>query len=167
VLLLDGFDETGDVDEELAVEMRAAGAVPSEQVMSRSGGGFGSRSRGHVRHRDVVDGDGNLVLLAPVLCELVEPFVIGRNEVTPLHDRKGLGVGQGFRDEWCGYQRRAAGGGNGKSGLLQEPASGDMWKFGRTHPRSLLGLMPMRRGGSRSEDGLFHRIVLVIVVQSP
>ena len=130
VLLLDGFDEACDVDEELAVEMRAAGAVPSEQVVARSGRGFGSRTRGHVRDRDVVDGDGNLVLLAPVLCELVEPFVVSGNEVAPLHDRQRLGVGHRAGHKG---RRHRAGGDEGATRLLQETASRDARKPANAH----------------------------------
>ena len=51
------FDEARHVDQELAVEMRAAGAVEAEQVVSRSSRRFCGRARGDVLHRDVVDGD--------------------------------------------------------------------------------------------------------------
>ena len=67
--------------------MRPAGAVPAEQIVPRSGRRLGGRARGDVLHGDVVDRDRNIVLLAPVLGEFVEPFVVLRNEMTPLHDR--------------------------------------------------------------------------------
>ena len=99
------FHEIGDIDQELAVEMRAAGAVEPEQIVARSSRRLGGRACGNVLHRDVVDRDRDLVLLAPVLGELVEPCVVFRNEVAPLHDRQRLGVGHGARHEWRRDQR--------------------------------------------------------------
>ena len=53
--------------------MRATGAVKPEQIVSRSSRRLGGRACGNVLHRDVVDRDRDLILLAPVLCKFVEP----------------------------------------------------------------------------------------------
>ena len=127
------LDQARHVDKELAVEMRAAGAVPAEQVVAGSGRGLGCRARGDVRDRDVVDRDGDLVLLAPVLGELVEPFVVSRDEVAPLHDRQRLGVGQRAGDKRRRERRRRAGGDEGETRLLQETASRDARKSANAH----------------------------------
>ena len=74
--------------------MRASSPVPPEQIMPRSSRHLGGGAGGHILYRDVVDRDRNIVLLSPVLGELVKPFVVCRNEVTPLHDRQRLGIGQ-------------------------------------------------------------------------
>src|SRR5262249_32334265 len=133
VFLLHVLDQAGHVNEEFAIEMRAAGAVPTKQVVTRSRRGFGSSSGSDVLHRDMIDRDLDVVLIAPILCEFVEPFVIGRNEMTPLHDRKCFGVGQGARYKWCGNDWRRACGQKTESRLLQKPASCDVRKVGFVH----------------------------------
>ena len=126
VLLLDRLDQARHVDKEFAIEVRAAGAVPPEQIVPRSGRRLGGRARGDVLHGDVVDGDVDIILLSPILGEVVEPFVVRRNEMAPLHDRQRLGVGQRPRHEWRGKHWCGAGGGKGEARFLQEPASRDM-----------------------------------------
>src|SRR5690242_21151110 len=69
---------------------------------------FSSRRR-HTRltcdwSSDVCSSD--LVLLAPILGELVEPVVEGGDEMTPLNDRQCLGLCLGARDEGCRDRRR-------------------------------------------------------------
>jgi hypothetical protein len=86
VLLLRLAHEIGDVDEKLAVEMGAAGAIESEKIVSRSGRRLCGRACGNVLHGNMVDRDRNLVLLAPVLSKLVEPGIVLRDKVCPLHD---------------------------------------------------------------------------------
>src|SRR6185437_12655334 len=60
------------------------------------------------------------VLSAPVLRELVEPFIEGGDEVTPLDDRQRLGLGQGTRDERRRQHRSGARGGESKSRAPQK-----------------------------------------------
>ena len=88
VFFLGLLHEIGDVDKELAVEMRAAGAVEPEKIVSRSSRRLRGRACRNVLHGNVVDRDRDLVLLAPVLGEFVEPGVVLRNEMGPLHDRQ-------------------------------------------------------------------------------
>ena len=62
VLLLGRLDEARHVEQEFAVEMRPAGAIPSEQIVTRSGRGFGGGARGDVCDGNVIDRDRDLVL---------------------------------------------------------------------------------------------------------
>ena len=62
--------EIGDVDKELAVEMRAAGAVEPEKIVSRLRRRLCGRARGNVLHRNVVDRDRDLVLSPQSLANL-------------------------------------------------------------------------------------------------
>ena len=87
VLFLGFFHEIADVDKKLAIEMGAARAVEPEEIVSRSGRRLGRRACRNVLHGNMVDGDGDLVFLAPVLGEFIEPRVVLGNEVRPLHDR--------------------------------------------------------------------------------
>src|SRR5262249_42032913 len=93
-LFLGLLHEIGDVDKKPAVEMRAAGAVEPEKIVPRLSRRLCSRACGNVLNRDVVDRDRNLVLLAPISGEFIEPGVIFRNEVAPLYDRQRFVVGQ-------------------------------------------------------------------------
>ena len=155
VLLLGFLHEIGDVHKELTIEMRAAGAVEPEKIVSRSGRSFCGRACGNVLHGNVVDRDRNLVLVAPVLGEFVEPGVVCRNEVGPLHDRQRLVGGQGLRNEWRRKHGCRAGCGKREARSLQEPASRNAPKFVR-HLRSpsLFGCSWRRR--FPSEDRLAH-----------
>src|ERR1700747_1610548 len=159
VLLLDTLDQVRNVDEEFAVEVRAAGAVPGEQVVPRPGRGLGGRARGDVRHGDMIDRDLNLVLRSPVPCELVEPLVIRRDKMAPLHDRQRPGVGHraGYewrRENWCRACRE-----KGEPCILQEPASRGTRQSGRAHLRFLLFSVPVREcessRGLVSSTGLY------------
>ena len=141
VFFLDGFNEIADVDQEFTIQMRAAGAVPAEQIMPRSGRRLGGRARGDVLHRNVVDRDRNLVLVAPFLGEVVEPFVVFRDEVTPLHNRQRLGVGHRARHEWRREHRCRAGSGKGEARVPQESAPRDRRRFVRAHLGLLLCLV--------------------------
>jgi len=67
--------------------------------MTRAGRRLGRGARGDVLHGNVVDGDRDAILLAPVRGELVEPFVEGRDEMAPLHHRQRLALGERARDE--------------------------------------------------------------------
>src|SRR5262249_49057419 len=71
--------------------------------------------------------------------EFVEPRVVFRNEVRPLHDRQRLGLGQGTtRHERRGEHGCGTGGGKSDSRVFQEPASRDTQKSGSAHLDSSL-----------------------------
>ena len=125
VFFLRLLHQIGDVDKELAVEMRPAGAIEAEKIVSRSGGGLGGGACGNILHGYVVDRDGDIVLLAPRLRELVEPDIVVRDEMGPLHDRERFVGGQAPRNEWRGKDRCRAGGGEREACRFQEPASRD------------------------------------------
>src|SRR5215510_10816678 len=92
----------------------------------------------------MVDGDVDIVFRAPVLCELIEPFIVFRNEMAPLHNGKRLGVGKGSGDEWCAQGRRRSSS-KGKTGLLQETASRDAQGFARAHLDSSCGCLQLEK----------------------
>ena len=117
VLLLGFLHQIGDVDKKLAIEMRAAGAVEPEKIMPRSGRRFGGRACGNVLHGNVVDRDRDLVLLAPVLGELVEPRVVLRNEVAHCTIESDL-LAARRSTRRRGEHRRRAGGGKGEARVL-------------------------------------------------
>src|SRR5271166_5687291 len=112
--------------------------------MPRSGRRLGGRARGDVLHGDVVDRDLNVILLPPVLCELVEPCVVRRDEVTPLHNCQRLGVGQCPRYVRRGEHRRCTGGRKGEARFPQEPASRDRCKSLCAHLGFLLIIVWLR-----------------------
>lgn len=148
VFRLSRLDEACHVDEEFAVKVRPACAVPAEQIVARLGRGFRGRTRGDVGDRDVVDSDLDVVLLTPVLCERIEPLVVLRDEVAPLHDGEGFVVGKRAGDEWCSDGRHRSGG-NGNTGLFQETASRDSQMFARAHLESSCGCGQLGEGSSR------------------
>src|SRR5689334_5358161 len=91
-LLLGLFDEVRHVYEEFAVEVSTAGAVPPEEIMARLGRRLGGRASGDVGDRNVVNRNLYAIFLTPVLHESVEPFVVLRNEMAPLHNGQRFGL---------------------------------------------------------------------------
>ncbi len=62
-----------------------------KQIMPFAGVGFSRGFGGQIGEVHVVNNDIGVVLVSPLLGKgLVEPFVIGRNKVRPLHDFEGL-----------------------------------------------------------------------------
>jgi len=61
-----------------------------EQVVPALGRHLGVRTRREVGERDVVHGHRDAVALSPLARVAVEPRVVGRHEVTPLHDAQRL-----------------------------------------------------------------------------
>src|SRR5262249_26035925 len=75
--------------------------------------------------RNVIDSDGDAVLLAPVLREAVEPGIELGYEMAPLDDLQRLGLSKGSRDERRGECRRQAGRSCNGARRLQEVPSRD------------------------------------------
>src|SRR6185312_12310300 len=138
VFFLGLFHQIADVDKKLAVEMGAAGAVEPEKIVSRSSRRLRGRARRNVLHGNVVDRNRDLVLLAPVLGEFVEPSVVFRNEMGPLHDGQRFVLGERLRYERRGEHRRGTGRRKSEARLLEETASRDRRKSVGTHRGVLL-----------------------------
>src|SRR6185312_6905062 len=103
--------------------MRSASAVPLEEIVPRAGRRLGRRPCGDVAHGNVIDGHRYSILRAPVLRELIEPFVEGRDEMAPLHDRQRLRCGIGARDKGRGHGRSESGEGDRSAGPLEKSSS--------------------------------------------
>jgi hypothetical protein len=92
--------------------------VEEEEVVPLLGGHLGGRARIDAGDADVVDGDIGVVLGSPLLDELlVEPLIVGRDEVDPLEDLERLpgGARPSGNDE-----RRAEARPDGGAGDLEE-----------------------------------------------
>src|SRR5262249_61695729 len=99
--LLLGLDRgRGEMERVPPARVRAARAVEGENVVSRLGGDFGRGAGRELKVRDVIDRNSDAVLLAPILSEGIEPAVVLGNEMTPLQDFEGLGLGAGVGFEW-------------------------------------------------------------------
>src|SRR5262245_38216060 len=125
VLLLEFFDEAGEIHQMLLEQVRPTKAVEHDQVMS---GPCRNLSRGACRFlevRNVIDSDGDAVLFSPVLREAIEPGIKLGNEVTPLNYLQRFGLGKGGRHERRRECRRQAGRPCNGARRLQEVPSRD------------------------------------------
>src|SRR5262249_2242823 len=86
VFLFGLSDEPGKVAHMFLVQVRTAVAVERENVVSRLGGNLRRGASRQLQMRDVIDRDGNAVLLSPLFGEAIEPSVILWDEMTPLQD---------------------------------------------------------------------------------
>src|SRR5262249_49336733 len=75
--------------------------------------------------RDVIDRDGNAVLLSPIFGEAIEPSVILWDEMTPLQDSERLGLGERGRYEGRRDYGRQTGSPGSDARGLKEVASRD------------------------------------------
>src|SRR5581483_3631503 len=103
VLGPDEVVDVGQVDQLVLVSRRLQDGLELEQVVAGAGRRLGRQAGGDGGVLDVVDLDVDLFLVAPALGVLVEPVVVGWDEVAPEQD---LERGAGLR-----LRRRAAGGG--------------------------------------------------------
>src|SRR5262249_22099347 len=76
VLLLELVDEAGEIHQVFFIQVRSAGAGEVEQVVSCPGRYLGGGARRNLQVRNVVDRDGDAVLLTPVLGKGIEPGVV-------------------------------------------------------------------------------------------
>ena len=68
------------------VQMRAARSTVGKNVMSSSRRNLGRGARRQLQMGDVINGYGDAVLLAPLRCKTIEPFIVLRHEMAPLED---------------------------------------------------------------------------------
>src|SRR6266498_533577 len=109
----------------LLEQVRPTKAVEHDQVMS---GPRRNLRRGACRFlevRNVIDSDGDAVLLSPVLREAIEPGIELGHEMAPLDDLQRLGLSKGSRDERRRERRRQAGRPRNGARRLQEVPSRD------------------------------------------
>src|SRR4029078_12752043 len=99
----------------------------------------------------MVDAYVDVVFCVPVLCELIEPFVVFGDEMAPLHDGERLGVRKGPGDEWRG-DRRCRSSSKGKTGVPHETATRDAQVIARADLESSYGCRQLEKahpdGGS-------------------
>jgi hypothetical protein len=124
VLGLDLGDQRAEVEQILDVEVRA-GAEKAEQIMARASRSLRRGSRRQLQMGDVVDGDLNAVLLAPVPDEGVEPLVVGWDVIAQLDDLERLVRGPGASDERGRERRRQPGQRQALAGIRQKSAPRD------------------------------------------
>jgi hypothetical protein len=84
VFLLERRDHVDQVDHVL-LERRGQ-AEEHVDVVAGLRGDLGGRPRHHVGEPDVIHGDLDALLAAPLLGPRIEPLVVGRNEMAPLED---------------------------------------------------------------------------------
>ena len=85
-LLADALGDVAEVHQVLVVERRQDRAHEVDQVVPGAGRELRREPRGQLEMRDAIDPHLDAGLLAPLLDELVEPGVVGGDEVTPLQD---------------------------------------------------------------------------------
>src|SRR5262249_181306 len=90
----------GEMQQMLLVQVRAPRALEAQHVVSGLGGDLGRGAGREFKVRDVINRNGDAVLLAPILGEGIEPGVVLGNEMAPLQDFEGLGLGEGVGYEW-------------------------------------------------------------------
>ena len=86
VLLAELVVDVRHVDQRLVVEPGEDGRVVEDDVVPGARGELGGHPRRDLQVRDVVHAHLDAVLLAPLGGELVEPDVVGRDEVAPRED---------------------------------------------------------------------------------
>ena len=82
------IDKIGGVDELLFVAVRLDQPIELDDVVAGLGSRLRRESRGQVQVVDVINRHIDLVLRAPIRSHLVEPGVVGRDEMAPLQDRQ-------------------------------------------------------------------------------
>ena len=86
VLLLHLVDETAEIDDMFFVQVRASRSIEGKNVVSGSRRNLSRGARRYLQMRDVINGYGDAVLLAPLRCKTIEPFIVLRHEMAPLED---------------------------------------------------------------------------------
>src|ERR1700757_4182077 len=103
--------------------MRAARSTVGKNVMSGSSRNLGRGARRQLQMRDVINGYRDAVLLAPLRCKTIEPFIVLRHEMAPLEDLERLGLCKSARHKRRRKRGRQTRSSSRGAHLLQEPAS--------------------------------------------
>src|SRR5262249_27019262 len=94
VLLLHLADEVAEIEHVFLVEMRSAGSVKGKDIVPSPRGNLSRGACRQLQMWDVVNRNGDAVLLSPVRREAIEPFIVLGHEMAPLKDLQRLGLGE-------------------------------------------------------------------------
>src|SRR5439155_13374655 len=118
----EALGEVGEVDEIAEVLSGEDLADEVDEVVAGAGRELGGVTGRQLEVRDVVDADLDPVLVPPLLRELVEPYVVGGNEMAPDQDSevRALDLGRRLPRQQHVPERRA---GDDRAGGLEEAAT--------------------------------------------